>query len=349
MSIKEAQDALAMYRKCLEDSRVLEDNMEKLQAEFGDTLLRDMGKSAKGLVKDDLPDNTSSKEAFGATDSGAYPLSLLTFWLPLLYTLVQRYVLHTTSSIFDSVSVIPFIAMTLLCFRGDVYRASLKNAQQILDKHNTTTEHVSKAEYTVKIAGERLKNYKLEWQSSRDKVKLMEDNFLDTRDQLLTSAQETRQAQIDARKEINRIRHKLFSSQHEHYQIVVDAIDKLVKRFKNVAVPKVKGVAPKKSSTNSLTSPLERIAAALRSCQAVLEKQIRLTQKIKDILETEGVSEEDMEQLIGQAEKSLNQTPMEALRRDDNGDVGSAFGRLEVNLDEHYDRLDAYHRGLATK
>lgn len=116
---------------------------------------------------------------------------------------------------------------------------------------------------------------------------------------------ENLQATKDALKDRNTDRHNFTVAQLQCEKLIADEFEKLVKKFKNIAVPKIIGVVPKQSGTSALTAPLERIVAAIRQNQAVLEKHLRLMEKMNDVSEVKGASGKELVEMLGQAEDAM--------------------------------------------
>ena len=154
------------------------------------------------------------------------------------------------------------------------------------------------------------------------------------------------------RKDQNDSRLAYFKNLQHHQATIIAELDKLIKRFRNVSVPKVKGVTPRKNNSNSLTGPLERLATALRNSQQVTEKNIRVAEKIKEILEARHTNVKEMYARVKEAEMALesaSKAPLQLSSVDASPSGSSAAGGVfDVKLDEHYERLDAYFRGIAT-
>lgn len=342
MSSEGTQEVVASCRKAINEKRKATDELEDFELKRDNALLADLDETRRRNTNGSPRDRVFLEVYFSACRFLAPRSYLHTLLLFPLYALLQRYLLHTTSNLFNPGSIITSFVVAMLCLRGDVYKAGYKATRHLHDQH----EHVSKAEYTVKVAGKRLKNYKSEWQSSRDRMKELEDDMVDTQEQLLASRDETRQVLKDSLKDHHRQRHNFAVAQLQREKLIVDELDKLAKKFKNVAVPKVKGVVPKKSSAGALTAPLERVVAGIRGNQVVLEKQVRLMEKMRDVLETEGAVGMELRQLLGRAENVMGQP---GLRQVGGGDGGLFGAGAEVDFDEHYERLDAYHRELVAK
>jgi hypothetical protein len=119
----------------------------------------------------------------------------------------------------------------------------------------------------------------------------------------------------------------------EKWQVhIIDELEKLVRKFKNVAMPKVKGVGPSKAKTNSLTGPLERMVLGLKKAMQITRGEIGVAEKIGECLdeEAEEVLENVKEKVLG-AEK------------------GDAMERWEEKLEVQMRRLDMYYQGMLAK
>lgn len=102
--------------------------------------------------------------------------------------------------------------------------------------------------------------------------------------QMLKKVNRERDGLLAHRKEVNNARITCFRTLLEYQTSPIAELDKLVRQFKNVAVPKVKGVGASKSSTNTPTAPLERFATALNNAQLVTQSKLALATNIEELL-----------------------------------------------------------------
>jgi hypothetical protein len=129
---------------------------------------------------------------------------------------------------------------------------------------------------------------------------------------------------------------------------IIDELEKLVRKFKNVAMPKVKGVKPSKGNSNGLTGPLKRIVSGLMKAQMITKGQIGITEKIEEMLAVEKKDVAEMLERVGKAEEILESVKDRALvgggaTVDENGDGMVGWEeRLEVQMR----RLNKYHQGM---
>jgi hypothetical protein len=155
--------------------------------------------------------------------------------------------------------------------------------------------------------------------SHKERDTLSQDYIVSLREQIALHAKERRQ--------INDIRLSCFSALLAYQTSLIDSLLSLIKKFKNVAVPKVKGVSPKKAHSNTLTAPLEKLASSLREEKTVTEKQVGIAEKIKLVLDIEGLEKEEVDRVVEEAEKDLGLQ----------GDEG-----WEASIDENCERLDEW-------
>jgi hypothetical protein len=107
------------------------------------------------------------------------------------------------------------------------------------------------------------------------------------------------------RRDTNRSRlvyYKMLANWQAH---IIDELDKLVRNFKNVAMPKVKGVSLSKGNIHGLTGPLERMASGLKNAYMITKRQIGLAEKFVVILRVDMKEVADMFERVGKAEEML--------------------------------------------
>lgn len=165
MSSEEAQDTFDSRRKVINEKREATDKLEEYEVKPDDALLADLD-DTKRRKTNTSPGDKAFLEVYLIACRFLAPRSpLQALWLPILFTLLQRYILHSTSNLFGLGSIISFGLVNALYLRGNVYKAAYEGTRYLHEQQ----QHVSKAKYTVKVAGKRLKNYKSEWQASRDR------------------------------------------------------------------------------------------------------------------------------------------------------------------------------------
>ncbi|KAH7074119.1 hypothetical protein FB567DRAFT_583698 [Paraphoma chrysanthemicola] len=279
-----------------EELRAKYDKMLQELEDFADTEMGSEYKVVKTEPAKNTPDAMIKVDKTFDKEYGFFPRCV---WLLLLYAILYYTLLQRSIGL-----LVPFVAIFFISMYADVNLRRYHRAQYLLDRfgcystpHSLGTDpQVLKAEHAVKIAGERLTQYKQEWRSART---------------------ETAKA--------------------------YKASEELIKKFKNVSVPKVKGVTPKKSNSNSLTAPLERLVTTLKSSQVSTEKQLRLTAKILEMVEESGDTAVGKENMIKEAELALQAGDARGLQASGiNDDVLGMGEKFEINLDEHYERLIAY-------
>jgi hypothetical protein len=129
---------------------------------------------------------------------------------------------------------------------------------------------------------------------------------------------------------------------------IIDELEKLVRKFKNVAMPKVKGVKPSKGNSNGLTGPLERIVSGLKKAQMITKGQIGVAEKIGEMLAVETKDVAEMLERVGKAEEMLESVKDRALvgGGGDADEKGGDMEGWEEMLEVQMKRLDKYHQGM---
>jgi hypothetical protein len=133
----------------------------------------------------------------------------------------------------------------------------------------------------------------------------------------------------------------------EKWQVhIIDELEKLVKKFKNVAMPKVKGVGPSKAKTNNLTGPLERMVLGLKKGMQITRGEIGVAEKIGECLDAKA---EDVRELYGRVEKA--EEVLESVKEkvlEGGVEIGGMEG-WEDKLEVQMRRLDKYYQGMLSK
>jgi hypothetical protein len=165
---------------------------------------------------------------------------------------------------------------------------------------------------------------------------------------LIASYEQRKTDYLDCRKDQNNTRIIFYKALHTYQTSILDDLDKLVRKFKNVSVPKGKGVSASKSNSNSLTGPLERLASGLKSAQQVTMSQITVVEKIKEILDSGygGVSE--MYDSVANAEKVLESVEGRSVVPGA-GKSDTGMQDWEEKLEVQVKKLDEYYKGIVAK
>jgi hypothetical protein len=126
----------------------------------------------------------------------------------------------------------------------------------------------------------------------------------------------------------------------EKWQVhIIDELEKLVRKFKNVAMPKVKGVGPSKTNSHGLTGPLERMVLGLKKGMQITRGEIGIVEKIGVCLDAEAV---DVGELYGRVEKA--EEVLESVKENVLGN-GVEVGGIEG----WEEKLDMYYQGMVKK
>jgi hypothetical protein len=112
------------------------------------------------------------------------------------------------------------------------------------------------------------------------------------------------------RKQENEMRLGCFQMYLSIYEGLIDVIEQIVKKVKTTVEPKVKG--SKRNSRNcneglqnNITHPLEGVADELKQRQWTTKKQIAVAEKIKAILERDGLLPDEIDRLIKEVEGDI--------------------------------------------
>jgi hypothetical protein len=166
------------------------------------------------------------------------------------------------------------------------------------------------------------------------------------------------------RKQANEMRLGCFQVYLSIYEGLIDVIEQIVKKVKTAAPPKVKGTkgnSKKRNSKNrnegfqnNLTHPLEGVAAELKQRQWITKNQITVAEKIKAILERDGLLPDEINRLVKEAEgdfqrsqdASLPQRPADSHAPNTGVSPSSLSMDMEGKLEKHYEDLDKWFQGL---
>ncbi|KAF1850234.1 uncharacterized protein K460DRAFT_400303 [Cucurbitaria berberidis CBS 394.84] len=329
--------------------------------ELSATLDTDTDTSIDGETDMSIDDETSSTTTVDALPelhirikNMLLPLKILA---PTLYALVRIGFVHSSLELLDYSFFIPLLLIFLLATITDCTRSRADQARKA---------HASQfKQYTIMLgeAGTALQASNEAIVELRQGQEMCQRSWEEATSELKQVYEKLNQSQRQRIKEYDELRRNTndmqivsYQARYEHQQLLIDTLTKLVKKFKNVPVPKVKGVSPSKANTNTLTGPLERLAMVLRRAQHTTEKRVAVAEKIKAVLEREELSTPEINELIGDAEKDLKDAPSTPLQQAplDGSGLSTTTDSVtddafEVKLDAHFERLDAFLQSVATK
>ena len=336
----------AKFHAAIAKKDAVEVEFDQIDGELDGAILGVVDKLTDEIAHTNSPEYIASIRAklAGAKPEDTFPLL---YWAPVVYVFLQYFWFQLP---FDGLFWLHFIYMLTMTPIVVYLRTYSMALQLIVDEHNAfcvskkgqSAAHVDKAASTIKVAGKRLTRYRIEYDEMKSKLRDAQNDLLTSQRDHAVSLESSVDAYHDCRKMVNRTRLEYFRSRHSHQQLLLDALDKLIRKFKNVSLPKVKGVSPKKSNSNGLTGPLERLATGLKNDQRVTEKQIKVGQKVQELLELDAEDWKETDRLIKKAEDSLGQAGAHAAASDVS--VGS---EMEVDLEKQFDRMEAYLRRTA--
>ena len=161
------------------------------------------------------------------------------------------------------------------------------------------------------------------------------------------------------RKQENEMRLGCFQMYLGIYEGLIDVIEQIVKKVKTTAQPKVKDTKRNSKSRNeglqnNITGPLESVAAELKQRQWTTKKQIAVAEKIKAILERDGLLPDEIDRLIKEAEgdfqhsqdASLPQRPADSHAPNTGVSPSSLSVDMDGKLERHYKDLDKWFQDL---
>jgi hypothetical protein len=174
----------------------------------------------------------------------------------------------------------------------------------------------------------------------------LQDHIETLQTDLAVSLEGRKTEYIFCRKEQNATRLAFYKALHTYQTSIIDDLNKLIRKFKNVSVPKVKGVAPSKSNRNSLTGPLERLVAGLKSAQHVTMRQIAVAEKIKEILDSGYEDVMEMHDDIANAEKVLESVEGRSAVLPGAGKIDTGMDEWKEKLEVQFKKLNEYYNGI---
>ncbi|KAF2026608.1 hypothetical protein EK21DRAFT_115663 [Setomelanomma holmii] len=223
------------------------------------------------LTKLELPADTSQSDMdIAETDTedsdsrSPYPCLIKTT-MPALYAISYACLVNCNPFRLGRTVFLPLIfifglSSALDCLLGRIQEllasAAQKRLQNYQNGYTKALQHEKKALLDANDARERLTR---------------------SRNDLIVSQEQRIQDFREGKKEQNEIRRVHYMCLQDYQTRIVTELEKLTKKFKNISVPKVKGVAPRKSNSNSLTGPLEKLA--------VVEFNFRDTGEIASVFE----------------------------------------------------------------
>ena len=161
--------------------------------------------------------------------------------------------------------------------------------------------------------------------------------------------------------EFNEMRLRYYQAYLDHYETLIDYIELITKKAKTMpAPPKVKGAKRNcgnriKNDNNALTESLENFAVALKQRQTTTRLQIAVAEKIKDILDREGLLPEEIDRLVDEAEEDLERAQDVSNVRTlspDSGTFNSVASpspiaeSVDSKLEKHFGDLDRWFQSV---
>ncbi|CAI9626458.1 unnamed protein product [Alternaria burnsii] len=161
------------------------------------------------------------------------------------------------------------------------------------------------------------------------------------------------------RKQENEMRLGCFQVYLSIYEGLIDVIEQIVKKVKTTAPPKVKGTKTNSKNhneglQNNITDPLEVVAAKLKQRQWTTKKQIAVAEKIKAILERDGLLPDEIDRLVKEVEGDIQHSQNASLLQRPVGPRAPNTGippsplNMDVDgkLERHCEDLDKGFQGL---
>jgi len=208
--------------------------------------------------------------------------------LLVLYTLIHVVFIQPASSLLGRQFLIPIIFMVFIELTSEAY------LEQIVGSYEKIVDRMRD-----------LARLSLDMAHTCDKrVQEAEEAF----DQ--TAAYRTTYFRAFHQK-LNEMRLEYYQAYLDHYGTLIGYAELITKKAKTMAAPpKVKGAKRNCSNriqndTNTLTESLENFAVALKQRQSTARLQIAVAEKIKDILDREGLLPEEIDRALDEAEADL--------------------------------------------
>ncbi|KAI4656921.1 uncharacterized protein J4E78_006812 [Alternaria triticimaculans] len=175
------------------------------------------------------------------------------------------------------------------------------------------------------------------------------------------AAQENGEAFRMFHQEANEMRLRYYQAYLSHYQTLIDYIEPIVRKVKTLAAPpKVKGARRNgcnrnKNDNNALTDTLEDFAAAIKQRQTTTRLQIAVAEKIKDILDREGLLPEEIDRLVDEAEEDLERAQEASVTQTQSPGSGTSSSialsspvveSVDSKLEKHFGDLDRWFQSV---
>ncbi|KAL1801301.1 hypothetical protein ACET3X_001643 [Alternaria dauci] len=146
------------------------------------------------------------------------------------------------------------------------------------------------------------------------------------------------------------------------YGGLVNTIEQIVKHVKAIAQSKVKGTKRNSNNRNgglqnNLAGPLEDVAADLKQSQWRIKKQVAMAEKIKAMLEREGLVPDEIHRLVKEAEGDIQHPQDTSLpqRPADSNPPSTVVSPpplsmdMDGRLEKHYEDLDKWFQSLQNR
>ncbi|OWY42911.1 hypothetical protein AALT_g427 [Alternaria alternata] len=278
-----------------------------------------------------------------------------------LQDLITILVIYTASLFIGHHFLVSLFFMLLLGLAAEM---RLQNMKQNFEKaisairlgYDTTIEN---SNATVKVCFEGNEAIKDLAQSSLDTV-------FDSQKALYKSSEAFAQLKVIRerdilmlRKQENEMRLGCFQMYLGIYEGLIDVIEQIVKKVKTTAQPKVKDTKRNSKNRseglqNNITHPLEGVAAELKQRQWTTKNQIAVAEKIKAILERDGLLPDEIDRLVKEAEGDLQHSRNAPLPQ---GPADSHAPNTVVlpsplsmdmggKMEKHYEDLDKWFQSL---
>ena len=322
----------------------------------------DTDKAPPDAKRDSVPENSHADTADeldsmsrDVTDSLQHTLALF------LQDLVKILVVYTASLCIGHHFLVSLFFMLLLGLAAEM---RLQNMKQNFEKainairlgYDATIEN---GNATMKVCFEGNEAIKDLAQTSLDTV-------FDSQKALYKSSEAFAQLKairerdvLILRKQANEMRLGCFQVYLSIYEGLIDVIEQIVEKVKTTAQPRVKGTKRNSNNRNegfqnNLIHPLEGVAAELKQRQWTTKNQIAVAEKIKAILERDGLLPDEIDRLTKEAECDIQHSQDASLLRRPTDphapDTGVSSSSLSMDMDgkleRHYEDLDKWFQGL---
>jgi hypothetical protein len=271
------------------------------------------------------------------------PPRVVKYIAPVLFVILHMIISFTLSATF-------FLALFFIFLLG----YGFDHQSLALDAHHASLTSVStlNIEASQRVR-ERLQTYKSGYEKAIARRDAILTNYIDLQERTKNYQTELLEIMGKRNEEYRQCRRDANESRLVYYKLmekwqvhIIDELEKLVRKFKNVAMPKVKGVGPRKGKTNSLTSPLEQMVLGLKKGMQITRGEIGVAEKIGKCL---NAKTEDMRELYGRVKKA--EEVLESVKEKVLGGAGEMSGmeRWEEKFEVQMRRLDMYYQGMMKK